>query len=87
MASGYDPAAFDIIREEFEDRRDAPERPERDRDRDERERDDDRDADEERRLDDLEDEVMQILDELAEETQNQELENTLARMRDVAPAL
>ena len=53
MANGYDPAAFDIIREEYEDRREAPERSERDRDREERARDDDRDADAARLADDL----------------------------------
>jgi len=47
MANGYDPAAFDIVREEFRDfdRRDLPERPERDRDLPERQREDDRDRD------------------------------------------
>ena len=46
MVSGYDPAAFDIVREEFRDfdRRDLPER-ERDRDLPERVREDDRDRD------------------------------------------
>ena len=53
MANGYDPAAFDIIREEYVDRRDEPERPERDRDLPERVREDDRDADAERLADDL----------------------------------
>ena len=47
MVSGYDPAAFDIVREEYRDfdRRDLPERPERDRDLPERQREDDRDRD------------------------------------------
>jgi len=47
MANGYDPAAFDIVREEYRDfdRRDLPERPERDRDLPERQREDDRDRD------------------------------------------
>ena len=54
MANGYDPAAFDIIREEYADRREAPERPERDRDRPFTIREDDRDALEAQRLaDDL----------------------------------
>jgi hypothetical protein len=53
MANGYDPGAFDIIREEYEDRREAPERPERDRDLPERVREDDRDADAARLADDL----------------------------------
>jgi hypothetical protein len=53
MANGYDPGAFDIIREEYEDRREAPERPERDRDLPERVREDDRDADAQRLADDL----------------------------------
>ncbi len=46
MVSGYDPAAFDIVREEFRDidERDLPER-ERDRDMPERVREDDRDRD------------------------------------------
>lgn len=53
MANGYDPGAFDIIREEYEDRREAPERPERERDLPERVREDDRDADAQRLADDL----------------------------------
>jgi hypothetical protein len=53
MANGYDPGAFDIIREEYEDRREAPERPERERDRPERVREDNRDADAQRLADDL----------------------------------
>ena len=52
MANGYDPAAFDIIREEFVDRRDEPERPLPDRDLPDRVREDDRDALEQRRIDD-----------------------------------
>jgi len=46
MVSGYDPAAFDIVREEYRDIdiRDLPER-ERDRDMPERVREDDRDRD------------------------------------------
>ena len=44
MVSGYDPAAFDIVREEFRDfdERDLPER-ERERELPERVREDDRD--------------------------------------------
>ena len=43
MARGFDPAAFDIVREEFADRRERPDRiPERERERPERE--DDRDV-------------------------------------------
>lgn len=46
MVSGYDPAAFDIVREEFRDfdRRDEPER-ERERELPDRIREDDRDRD------------------------------------------
>jgi len=46
MANGYDPASFDIVREEYRDidTRDLPER-ERDRDMPERVREDDRDRD------------------------------------------
>lgn len=46
MVSGYDPAAFDIVREEFRDfdQRDLPER-ERERELPERVREDDRDRD------------------------------------------
>lgn len=46
MANGYDPAAFDIVREEYRDidTRDLPER-ERDRDMPDRVREDDRDRD------------------------------------------
>ncbi len=46
MVSGYDPAAFDIVREEYRDfdRRDLPER-ERERELPERVREDDRDRD------------------------------------------
>ena len=91
MANGYDPGAFDIIREEFEDRREAPERPERDRDREERERDDDRDRDEARLADDLERELNKLpenqqedayldLREMAGEMKDQRLENALAKI-------
>jgi len=91
MANGYDPGAFDIIREEYEDRREAPERPERDRDREERERDDDRDRDESRLADDLQRELDKLdevvaeeayndLSDMAEEMQDQRLENALAKI-------
>jgi len=91
FANGYDPGAFDIIREEFEDRRRAPERPERDRDREERERDDDRDRDEARLADDLQAELDKLddiaaeeayndLSDMAEEMQDQRLENALAKI-------
>ena len=53
MANGYAPGAFDVVREEYEDRREAPERPERERDLPERVREDDRDRDEARLDDDL----------------------------------
>ena len=58
MANGYDPAAFDIIREEFVDRRDEPERPLPDRDLPDRVREDDRDALEQRRIDDALEEIV-----------------------------
>ena len=91
MANGYDPAAFDIIREEYQDRRDEPERPERERDLPERVREDDRDRDEARLADDLQRELDKLdeigaeeaymdLSDMAEEMQDQRLENALAKI-------
>ena len=91
MANGYDPGAFDVIREEYEDRREAPERPERERDLPERVREDDRDRDEARLADDLQAELDKLddvtaeaayldLSDMAEEMQDQRLENALAKI-------
>ena len=91
MANGYDPGAFDIIREEFEDRREAPERPERERDLPARVREDDRDRDEARLADDLQRELDKLddvtaeiayndLSDMAEDNQDQPLENALAKI-------
>ena len=91
MANGYDPAAFDIIREEFEDRREAPERPERERNLPERVREDNRDRDEARLADDLQRELDKLddvqaeiayndLSDMAEDEQDQPLENALAKI-------
>jgi hypothetical protein len=97
MANGYDPAAFDIIREEYEDRREAPERPERDRDREERVREDDRDALEAQRLaDDLLIELEKLSDvdgeaavndllDLAVDTNDEFLELGLAKLTATRP--
>lgn len=91
MANGYDPGAFDVIREEFEDRRPEPERPERERDLPERVREDDRDRDEARLADDLQRELDKLddvtaemayndLSDMAEAEQDQPLENALAKI-------
>jgi hypothetical protein len=103
MANGYDPGAFDIIREEYEDRREPLERPERDRDMPERMREDDRDRDEARLADDLQKELEKLddisseeafldLSDMAVEMQDQRLENALAKIsksrpRQVAPSM
>jgi len=91
MANGYDPAAFDIVREEYEDRRERPEREDDRRDLPEREREDDRDRDEARLADDLQRELDKLdevvaeeayndLSDMAEEMQDQRLENALAKI-------
>ena len=91
MANGYDPGAFDVVREEYEDRREAPERPERDRDLPERVREDDRDRDEARLADDLQKELDKLddmsaeeafldLSDMALEMEDQRLENALAKI-------
>jgi hypothetical protein len=91
MANGYDPGAFDVLREEYEDRREPLERPERDRDMPERMRDDDRDRDEARLADDLQRELDKLddvaaemayndLSDMAEEMRDQRLENALAKI-------
>jgi len=91
MAYGYDPAAFDIIREEYEDRRERPEREDDRRDLPERVREDDRDRDEARLADDLQRELDKLddvqaemayndLSDMAEDTQDQPLENALAKI-------
>lgn len=91
MAYGYDPAAFDIIREEYEDRRPEQERPLPDRDLPDRVREDDRDRDEARLADDLQKELDKLddvtgeiayndLSDMAEDTQDQPLENALAKI-------
>jgi hypothetical protein len=66
MVSGYDPAAFDIVREEYRDidERDLPER-ERDRDMPDRVREDDRDRDLPRVLQEvINDEMITITEEM-----------------------
>ena len=66
MVSGYDPAAFDIVREEFRefDERDLPER-ERERELPERVREDDRDRDLPRVLQEvINDEMITITEEM-----------------------
>jgi hypothetical protein len=91
MANGYDPGAFDVIREEYVDRRERPERPLPDRDLPEREREDDRDRDEARLADDLQRELDKLpeiqqeeayldLREMAGEMEDQRLENALAKI-------
>ena len=81
MANGYDPAAFDIIREEFVDRRDEPERPLPDRDLPDRVREDDRDALEQRRIDDalesiVNDDSIILTPEMVEAINNPEMRMT-----------
>jgi hypothetical protein len=91
MANGYDPGAFDVVREEYVDRRERPDRDDDRRDLPERVREDDRDRDEARLADDLQRELDKLddiaaeeayldLSDMAEEMRDQRLENALARI-------
>jgi hypothetical protein len=91
MANGYDSGAFDVVREEYVDRRERPDRDDDRRDLPERVREDDRDRDEARLADDLQRELDKLddiaaeeayldLSDMAEEMRDQRLENALARI-------